>query len=165
MEGKSPTHKIFSGNPVHQHSLIHRRVRVTTSDLKEHTGWVYTIDPVSESVILVTFDGDEKTVTIVMGYNIKSLTPLDDTPPPGLAEAVDSIFRKEQVHYSSQEVTARREAMCVWLADNRVPYTVNEDMVIQCGSEDGLTGQGKALEAEAGGNDAAINGPFKHTPN
>ncbi|KAK8374585.1 hypothetical protein O3P69_012361 [Scylla paramamosain] len=131
MEGKGHTHKIFSGDPVHQHSLIHRRVSVTTSDLKEHTGWVYTIDPVSESVILVNFIGEKKEVTIVLGYNIKSLTPLDDTPPPGLADAVDSIFKKEQVHYSSQEVTARREAMCVWLADNRVPYTVNEDMVIQ----------------------------------
>lgn len=49
------------------------------------------------SVILVNFIGEEKEVTIVWGYNIKSITPLGDTPPPGLAEAVDSIFRKEQV--------------------------------------------------------------------
>lgn len=131
MEGEDHIHKVFTSDPLHQHSLIHRRVTVTTTDLKEHTGWVYTIDPVSESVILVNFIGKEKEVTIVWGYNIKSITPLEDTPPPGLAEAVDSIFRKEQVHYSSQEITARRESMCVWLAENRVPYTVNEDMSIQ----------------------------------
>ena len=49
------------------------------------------------SVILVNFIAEEKEVTIVWGYNIKSITPLEDTPPPGLAEAVDSIFRKQQV--------------------------------------------------------------------
>lgn len=50
-----------------------------------------------DSVILVNFNGEEKEVNIVWGYNIKSVTPLESTPPPGLAEAVDSIFRKEQV--------------------------------------------------------------------
>ncbi|XP_050710333.1 gem-associated protein 6-like [Eriocheir sinensis] len=131
MPREGPSHKIFTGDPVHQHSLIHRRVTVTTTDLKEHTGWVYTIDPVSESVILVNFNGEEKEVNIVWGYNVKSVTPLESTPPPGLAEAVDSIFRKEQVHYSNQELTARRESLCVWLAENRVPYTVKDDMSIQ----------------------------------
>lgn len=49
------------------------------------------------SVILVNFSGEEKEVTIVWGYNIKSVTPLEATPQPGLAEAVDAIFRKETV--------------------------------------------------------------------
>ncbi|KAG0724018.1 Gem-associated protein 6 [Chionoecetes opilio] len=131
MDDKGHTHRIFTNDPLHQHSLLHRRVTATTSDLKQHTGWVYTIDPVSESIVLVNFIGEAKEVTIVWGYNITSVTPLEDTPPPGLADAVDSIFRKKLVHYSSQEITARRESLCVWLAENRVPYTVNEDMSIQ----------------------------------
>lgn len=36
-----------------------------------------------------------------------------------------------QIHYSSQELTARRESLCVWLAENRVPYTVRDDMSVE----------------------------------
>ena len=36
-----------------------------------------------------------------------------------------------QIHYSSKEVTERRESLCVWLAGNRVPYTIKDDMSIE----------------------------------
>lgn len=69
MEGKGQSHKVFTGDPLHQHSLIHRRVSVTTADLKEHTGWVYTIDPVSERFVLPSLQ-TEKIHKKVQGFSI-----------------------------------------------------------------------------------------------
>lgn len=93
---------------------------------------MHTIDPVSESVILVEFGENGSTeVIIVSGYNVKNITVQDDKPSPSLVSAIDNLFRKEQIHYSSQELTARRESLCVWLAENRVPYTVRDDMSVE----------------------------------
>ncbi|XP_045585518.1 gem-associated protein 6 [Procambarus clarkii] len=132
MTSVSDRAKIFTNDPVKLHSMVHCRVTVTSTDLKEHTGWVHTIDPVSESVVLVEFGvGGKHEVIIVSGYNVENIKVIDSSPPPGLASDIDSIFRKEQVQYSSQELKARRESLCVWLSDNRVPYTVKEDMSIQ----------------------------------
>ncbi|ROT79749.1 putative gem-associated protein 6-like [Penaeus vannamei] len=84
------------------------------------------------SVILVEFGENGSTeVIIVSGYNVKNITVQDDKPSPSLVSAIDNLFRKEQIHYSSQELTARRESLCVWLAENRVPYTVRDDMSVE----------------------------------
>ncbi|XP_037780030.1 gem-associated protein 6-like [Penaeus monodon] len=128
----SETHAVFTNDPVRQHAMIHRRVLVTTTDNQEYMGWVHTIDPVSESVILVEFGENGSTeVIIVSGYNVKNIAVQDDKPSPSLVSAIDNLFRKEQIHYSSQELTARRESLCVWLAENRVPYTVRDDMSVE----------------------------------
>lgn len=128
----SEKHKIFTNDPVHQRALIHSRVEVTTTNKQHHTGWVYTIDPVSESAILVEFtDEGNAEVMLLSGYNISNITILEDKPPPGLADVVDNLFRTKQVHYTSKEITERRESLCVWLAGNRVPYTIKEDMSIE----------------------------------
>ncbi|XP_071521541.1 gem-associated protein 6-like [Panulirus ornatus] len=132
MSSVNKSHTVFNNDPVKHHSMVHCRVVVTTTSHKEHTGWVHTIDPVSESVILVEFDDSGgKEVVIVFGYNVKTIRVIDSSPPAGLGAAIDNIFRKEQVRYSNKELTARRESLCVWLAENRVPYTVREDMSIQ----------------------------------
>ena len=36
-----------------------------------------------------------------------------------------------QNNYNSKEIDSRREALCVWLSDNRVPYTVTSDHKIE----------------------------------
>ncbi|KAK8745180.1 hypothetical protein OTU49_000499 [Cherax quadricarinatus] len=132
MSDVNDTHKIFTNDPVLLHSMIHCQVTVTTTDHKQYTGWVHTIDPVSESVVLVDFgENGSKEVILVSGYNVENIKVINSNPPPGLAQFIDTLFRKEQVHYSSQQLTARREALCVWLAENRVPYTVTDDMSIQ----------------------------------
>nr|XP_027226393.1 gem-associated protein 6-like [Penaeus vannamei] len=171
----SETHAVFTNDPVRQHAMIHRRVLVTTTDNQEYVGWVHTIDPVSESVILVEFGENGSTeVIIVSGYNVKNITVQDDKPSPSLVSAIDNLFEKNSkmqyyttsgvhglhklgaainncgvynftenvtsvsriswfliIHYSSQELTARRESLCVWLAENRVPYTVRDDMSVE----------------------------------
>ncbi|KAK7077979.1 hypothetical protein SK128_006095 [Halocaridina rubra] len=128
----SDTHKIFTNDPRRQRVLVHGKVEIVTKDEQQHVGWVYTIDPVSESAILVSFQNDsEAEVTFVSGYNISSITVLEERLPPGLAKSIDGLFRKKQVYYSSKEITERRESLSVWLSDNRVPYSIKEDMSIE----------------------------------
>ncbi|KAK3870246.1 hypothetical protein Pcinc_024510 [Petrolisthes cinctipes] len=126
-------HPVFANDPVYYYSLLNCYVVVQTTDGKEHTGWVHTVDPVSASVILVQFEdsGTGKEVTFVSGHNVSSVKILEKDRPPGIDTTINSLFRKEQVKYSNKELTAKREALCVWLSENRVPYTVKDDLSIE----------------------------------
>ncbi|XP_068225491.1 gem-associated protein 6-like isoform X2 [Palaemon carinicauda] len=125
-------HKIFTNDSVQQLALIHTRVEISTKNKQTHVGWVYTIDPVSESVILVDLANENTAeVKFVSGYNISHLEILEDKPPPGLGDTIDRLFMKKQVNYSNREIVERRESLCVWLAGNRVPYTIKDDMSIE----------------------------------
>ncbi|CAL4078291.1 unnamed protein product [Meganyctiphanes norvegica] len=126
-------HTVFTNDPVKLHSMIHKNVSITTKDSNTHIGWVYTVDPVSESFILVSFGkgNTEALVTLVPGYNVTDISILDSTISTDTADAIDSLFRKKQVDYSEAELSTRREALSVWLSGNRVPFTVRPDMSIE----------------------------------
>lgn len=113
--------------------MIHQHIEVITKDSNSHIGWVYTVDPVSESIILVSFGEEisERTVILVPGYNVKDIKVLDSKISPELADAIDSLFRKKQVKYSDTELSTRREALSVWLSENRVPFSIRPDMSIE----------------------------------
>lgn len=48
-------HPIFTQDPAHWMQYIYKKVRVLTGPNQEHVGYVYTVDPVTSSFILVHF--------------------------------------------------------------------------------------------------------------
>ena len=52
-------HPIFTKDPVEWMDFVHKEVCITTSVDTTHTGWVYTIDPVSQSIVLVRFPHED----------------------------------------------------------------------------------------------------------
>jgi len=126
-------HNVFTNDPIKLHSMIHKYLDITTKDGSSHIGWVYTVDPVSESIILVSFDEEKKEAKIILvpGYNVKYINILTTEISPEMANTVDSLFRKKQINYSEAELSTRREALSVWLSGNRVPFSVRPDMSIE----------------------------------
>jgi len=55
------------------------QVEVTTTDGLVHRGWVYTLDPVSQSCVLLRFDDQQVNgLEVILGHFICSLNVVDD---------------------------------------------------------------------------------------
>ncbi|RNA39542.1 gem-associated 6 [Brachionus plicatilis] len=96
-------------------------------------GWVFTIDPVSSSYVLVTFDGDEPDqATMVMGEEVKSVkilpSPVQDANLQQLIlEKLETLFSdsdQEQLQPTVELITRRRDQLVDWLQKNRLPLKI-----------------------------------------
>jgi len=81
----SDHNNIYKNNPVLLKSYVNKRCSVTTTDKCVHTGIVYTVDPVSESVVLIDETaGSDPRLKFVIGHSVKKidvLSPEVDNPP------------------------------------------------------------------------------------
>ena len=71
MEEDTESHVIFKKDPEDWLQYVYKQVTVFTEDSAEHTGWVFTIDPVSESVVLAQFNAEGNTgFEIIRGSSV-----------------------------------------------------------------------------------------------
>ena len=122
-------HPIFTTDPAEHVQYVHKQVRVDTKDGQEHIGWVYTVDPVSQCVVLATLtdNGDTiKSLTMLMGHAVKNITVLDaDTKKH--KEQLDKLFYCDLTnHMAPEEVSTRQQNLRSWLLKNRLPVTIKD---------------------------------------
>ncbi|XP_076367847.1 gem-associated protein 6-like [Tachypleus tridentatus] len=117
---KSETHKVFQNDPLKLLSYVHKRVEVYTSDKKCHSGWVKTIDPVSENIVLVHFEGDiPVSLTMVMGHTVESINIVNDQPI--FKAMLDKLFLPKTIEVSTEELLRQKMKLKTWLNKNRIP--------------------------------------------
>ena len=94
---------------------------MVTEDGLEHTGLVYTVDPVSESFVLINIVNDQTKVEIVLGHAVNSVTVLGDATEVN-KQALNALFRPETVLKLTEEELKRKQNMVKnWLLKNRLP--------------------------------------------
>lgn len=114
-------HTVFTNDPLLLRSYVQKLVRVETVDGKVHAGYVKTVDPVSESVVLVLFDDAEpKTISVVMGHAIKSITVVEDAGAERRRQ-IERLFLPPREVLSSKQLKTRKENLRSWLQSGRVP--------------------------------------------
>ncbi|XP_014218448.1 uncharacterized protein LOC106646820 [Copidosoma floridanum] len=74
-------HKIYANDPVLFKNYVNKRLSITTIDGRVHTGIVYTVDPASESIVIMEPLEGEKTmnIKIIMRLAVKSVECSHDT--------------------------------------------------------------------------------------
>lgn len=125
-------HPIFNKDPEEWMQYVYKKVSVVTEDGLEHTGLVYTVDPVSESFVLVNAINDQTKVEIVLGHAVTSVTVLSDATEVN-KQQLDSMFRPEsELKLSREELKRKQNLVKSWLLKNRLPVEVggSEDEVI-----------------------------------
>ena len=129
MESDQERHAIFSKDPADWMQYVHKEVLVTTEEGTQHQGWIYTIDPVSESVALIRFhkDKSELDVEVVMGHIIRSLTVLNDNVDLHLSQLDQLLKPKNLQNLSPDELEGKKEKLKAWLLKNRLPVSVTGD--------------------------------------
>ncbi|XP_043108895.1 gem-associated protein 6 [Puntigrus tetrazona] len=110
----------------HWHEFVNQEVCVTTRDRQRFEGRVFTVDPVSASVVLLSVqEGERPAVRVVLGHAVTDVQTLG-TGSEESERQMKSVFLPERAQVLSEdELKARRESLRLWLEKNRVP--VSED--------------------------------------
>lgn len=104
-------------------SYVHKLVRVETTEGDVLAGYVKTVDPISESVVLVLFeDGKPKVLHVIMGHAVKSVTVVTDASPAD-KEHIEKLFMPTQKELSTEELRQRKEKVRSWMCVNRIPIS------------------------------------------
>ena len=109
---------------------VNRKVNILMSDGTVKTGWIYTIDPVTRSVVLLENFQDRRTrfqLSMLCRHAVKNIEAVEDTDTltkEELQEIEILISDQKELNYSRQELDTRRIQLKEWLERNRIP--VNE---------------------------------------
>ena len=131
-ETQVASHPIFNTDPAEQVRYVYRELCVTTKDGNGYSGRCYTIDPVSQSVVLVRFteNGRVEKIRIIMGHSIQKVTVLDEDTEK-YKVTLDGLFRNNGISadmaLTPAELDEKKEHLRLWLSKNRIPVQVCED--------------------------------------
>ena len=121
----SEDHVIFKTDPIEWLQYVHKEVFVSTFRGTSHRGWVYTIDPVSQTIALVQFPGrNEIELEMVMGHAVTSIMVMDDNTEKH-KKTLEKLFQAaEAKSISPEELKNRRAMVKSWLLKNRIPVSL-----------------------------------------
>lgn len=128
-------HQIFKRDPAELMQYVHKRVVIRTVDGASHSGHVYTIDPVSFTFVLLTYEDESTTdvsppktqcAELVLGHAVQSINILEDDGVDRSSD-MDLLFKPaSNVTLSEEELQRRRERLRSWLTENRFPVEITE---------------------------------------
>ncbi|XP_011502635.1 PREDICTED: uncharacterized protein LOC105366027 isoform X2 [Ceratosolen solmsi marchali] len=124
-DSTSILHKIYTSDPILYKSYVNKKVTITTEDSNVHIGFVYTIDPVSESIVLMQpKEGEEKMqLKIIMRGAIKKFECSFDNE-----FLLPEMFVAPEIHMPEQELMKRKYSVVKLLLENHFP--VSEDKAL-----------------------------------
>ncbi|CAF0765142.1 unnamed protein product [Brachionus calyciflorus] len=134
---------------LYQHLKKYVEIQLKSRKKETKVGWVYTIDPVSLSYVLVEFMSDEpKNVTVIMGEEVAQVkilpvTDIDENTYSSIQNKLHSLFSESvgldqnlKAELINEEfLIKRRNELIKWLNKNRLPvkldtYENNENLSV-----------------------------------
>jgi len=106
--------------------LMGKSLRVKCADGKERRGVMYTVDPVTESLVLVSFrDNKPFDVEVIMGHSLLGVSVEGEAP---LCEQnlLDELFLSKEVITNQKSSAQRKIRLMDWFKQNRVPVIETE---------------------------------------
>jgi len=128
-------HEIFKRDPAELMQYVNKCVVIKTVDGATHSGHVYTIDPVSFTFVLLTYENEVATTNdclprtqhaeLVLGHAVQSIDVVGDGKDH--TADMDLLFKSaDSITLTEEELHRRRERLLSWLAENRFPVTITE---------------------------------------
>lgn len=100
------------------------QVSILTEDGIEHVGFVYTVDPVSETYILANFDSEKTKIDLIMSHAVSSVNIVSEITDTH-RQQLDRLFRPAAEKDLSEDDLKRRQSIVkAWLLKNRLPVEV-----------------------------------------
>ncbi|XP_032668756.1 gem-associated protein 6-like [Odontomachus brunneus] len=119
------SHKIYKNDPILFNSYVGKEIKITMKDEDVHHGVVYTIDPVSESVVLLQ---PKKSTTyslkIISGHSIKNMKVTSEEK-----KIVPELFLPPSMKVSQATVIERKNTIKQLLLENRFPIKEEGDIL------------------------------------
>lgn len=125
-------HPIFTKDPSKCIDSIGKVVEILTKDGCTHSGIVYTVDPVSDSVVLVQEQQSGLLkMDVIMGHSLKS-TSIISEGSDSLQQRLNDLFKpKTQGNLSGTALKQKHARLRSWLLKNRLPVSAcTEDAAV-----------------------------------
>ncbi|KAL6420833.1 hypothetical protein ACFW04_014372 [Cataglyphis niger] len=117
-------HKVYKNDPILFINYVGKEVKITTKDENVYCGIVYTIDPVSESVVLLQSETPtEYRLKIIFDHAIKNIEAVSKT-----IKIVPELFLPAKL--SQTMVTKRKNIIMQLLLDNRFLVKEENDILL-----------------------------------
>lgn len=117
------SHKIYKSDPLSFKNYVGLKVNILTEDGTTSSGIVYTVDPVSESVVLLQ-GCQQNHLKIVFGHAIKNVEICTDK----LYE-LPELFTTTPTNLSRSAVERRKNAVIKILRENRFGVKEENDII------------------------------------
>ncbi|XP_029171925.1 gem-associated protein 6-like [Nylanderia fulva] len=115
-------HKVYKNDPILFNNYVGKEVKITTKD-EDIIGTIYTVDPVSESFVLLQSDTTmQHRLKIIFNHAIKNIEVISETK-----KILSELFLPEKL---SQEVVKRKGIVLQLLLDNRFPVKEENDVLM-----------------------------------
>ncbi|XP_028297281.1 gem-associated protein 6-like [Gouania willdenowi] len=105
--------------------FVNKEVKVKAGNDDELRGWLHTVDPVSASLVLVTFGHQGASVVVLMGHAVRELQVLREADEVTSQQLRTCFLPHRKPRLEPQEVKRRKAGLQRWLEENRLP--VEED--------------------------------------
>ncbi|KAL4239853.1 Gem (Nuclear organelle) associated protein 6 [Mactra antiquata] len=134
MEEDDEVHPIFTKDPDEWMQYVYKQVSIMLQDGKEYCGIVYTVDPVSETFVLVNFVDDKMKTDLIFKHATSSITILNDNVELNKSK-LDRLFRPDGHHnWTDEELKSRLQLLKSWLLKNRLPVEVDGELLHVAGA-------------------------------
>ncbi|KAL1006180.1 hypothetical protein UPYG_G00068910 [Umbra pygmaea] len=117
--------------PLEWCKYVNKEVKVKANEKQQYVGWVFTVDPVSASIVLVTFQekGGTSTVRVVMGHAVQEVEVLQEGNDE-TAKQLRNLFMPQGARdLSTEELRFKKESLRQWLEKNRIPVEEEGEML------------------------------------
>jgi gem associated protein 6 len=127
-------HPVFSANTAQYMNYLYKEISVTTEDGATHIGRCFTVDPVSQTIVLVKFCFDDDvditpaSLTLVMGHCVRNITIVDEEVSK-YKQILDKLLKSNSNGddlLSKVDICAKKEQLISWLNKNLIPVTVSK---------------------------------------
>ncbi|XP_069788056.1 gem-associated protein 6 [Narcine bancroftii] len=114
--------------PLEWDKFLNKEVKVTADEKNTYQGWVFTVDPVTGSIVLVNFiDAGKVSVVTVMGHAIQAVELINEGES-NITEKLSALFMPAATRtYSNEELEQRKSRLKSWLEKNRIPVSEQGD--------------------------------------
>uniref|UniRef100_A0A8C1NXK2 Gem (nuclear organelle) associated protein 6 n=1 Tax=Cyprinus carpio TaxID=7962 RepID=A0A8C1NXK2_CYPCA len=119
-----------AGSPRYWHEFVNHEVCVTTADQQRFEGRVFTVDPVSASVVLLSVQESERpSVRVILGHAVTDVQILRRGTEETERQMKSVLLPDRAQSLSAEELKSRRESVRLWLEQNRVPVTEDGEVL------------------------------------
>jgi len=125
-DGLTFSHHVYKNDPILFDSYIGKKVKIIIKDENVYCGIVYTVDPVSESIVLLqSKTSTQYRVKIIFSHAIKNVEVTSEAKT-----FVPELFLSLPAKLSQMMVTKRKNIVMQLLLDNRFPVKEEDGILL-----------------------------------
>lgn len=112
------------------HSYVYKKIEIIMNNKSSYSGWVYTIDPESKTVVLL--DIDSHSIELVTSHSIKGIRILN-SDTNSKKDEIDELIKMKKTNENSKKKLRKIEDVISYFNRHRIPVQREGDKLLVAG--------------------------------